>query len=288
MREYSSIMKSKCNKNWKWYHYIIVQYFIDEIAFTFNVKWPESVILLSFDSIIWFINCGLIYYCLKLKSWPLNMSIPLHLIRQLFYLNFPVYSMSTIPFPPGASVPLTMFVLDFSTVYINFIRTNSTNMNTFRVEMRSSKQRKWRIYYQKYFWFWFMAANKSCIYVLLPTEEQIVHHFKWRWRFFFCSFHFVIQCICPDVHLSKSIGCAPVTTVELRTVFFLFSIAPAFLSLSFSHRTHGKEMATNDSERKHFILLGIRFNSFLLFMCSELIFHLEWITMAPCALFHRL
>lgn len=236
MREYSSIMKSKCYKNWKWYHYIIVQYFIDEIAFTFNVKWPESVILLSFDSNIWFINCGLIYYYLKLKSWPLNMSIPLHLIRQLFYLNFPVYSMSTIPFPPGASVPLTMFVLDFSTVYINFIRTNSTNMNTFRVEMRSSKQRKWCIYYQKYFWFWFMAANKSCIYVILPTEEQIVHHFKWRWRFFFALFILLFNAFAPMCTWANPL--AVLLSLRLNCELFFCSLSRPHFSHSLSLTAH--------------------------------------------------
>ena len=72
-------------------------------------------------------------------------------------------------------------------------------MNTLTSSIANSygKQRKWCIYNQKYFWFWFMAANKSCIYVFLPTESK---------SFIILNGERVFQCEYSHVHLSKSNG----------------------------------------------------------------------------------
>lgn len=125
-------------------------------------------------------------------------------IDQKLYFNFHLHFISTIPFP-WAQQQHWKSLPDFCTIGDQFIRANSTTTwNTFTGIKYEWQTKKWCIYCPKYFWFWFIDVNKSCIYVLLATEKQIVHRFKWR-----MSFSVRRPCALEQIHIA--IRYAPVT-----------------------------------------------------------------------------
>lgn len=158
-------MKSMCDKNVQSFYNCSV-FYRRNWTFSINKYHQKAIPFDRCDPMMWFINCAIIYCNMFIEyistsnrvESPYRMKMLPPMLLCLFDFDISISS--------GLFVETLKFSPDLRTVYIKFMRTW---MRFGPITRSTNKQTKWCIYCLKYFWFWFMIANKSCIYVFLPT-----------------------------------------------------------------------------------------------------------------------